>query len=163
MWEMLGVVIAVISLGLTILLERKKITTEFREIREGIKKKVVIKQQVTPKDPSPKPIPAPQTKDQPIPTGFQSTMLDIIKTFVAIAGGTSSFAFVVFGYYVTFNLPSNDGYYILILPSAMLAGFIYGVGVLRKKTWTYILRYLGIVFLSTLIIVLISVVIPYLI
>jgi hypothetical protein len=160
MWEMLGVVIAVISLGVTLLAERKKISAEITEIREGMKGKSVVRQQVTSDNPAPKARPALQVEAQPPQTGFQSTVLDILKTFVAIVGGTWSFACVVAVYYVIFDMPTNDGYYILILPGAMLAGFIFGVGVLRKRTWRSIWKFLGIVFFGAVISMLISFAIP---
>lgn len=161
MWEMLGVVIAVISLGVTLLIERKKISAEIREIREGMKGDVEVKQQVIPDKATSKSEPVLQAETPSELTGFQSTALAILKTFVAIVGGTLSFAWVVVGFYMTFDMPTNDGVYDLILTGVMLVGFIYGIGVLRKKTWRHILKFLGIVFFGVLLIVLISVVISF--
>lgn len=163
MWEMLGVVIAVISLGVTLLIERKKISAEIREIREGMKGDAKVKQQVIPDKPAPKGEPISQLETPPASTGFQPVAMDILKTFVAIVGGTLSFAWMVIGFYITFDMPTNDGYYDLILTGAVLIGFIYGIGVLRKRTWRSIWKFLGIVFFGILFVVLVSIAIPFLI
>ena len=149
MWEMFGVVIAVASLGLTILLERKKITAEYRQIREEMRIKAAYKQKIAAQSHSPKPVIIPKMEQyRAASRNFQSILLEILKTFVAVIGSSFSFVFIVGLFYSTFEISTDIFFgflYAIIFWGSMLVGLIYGVLVLRKKTWAYIFKFFGVV------------------
>lgn len=163
MLEMISVVIALASLGLTILLERKKITAEYRQIREEMRVKAAYKQKAALESPAPKPIivsKAEQYRDAS--KTFLSVALEILKTFVTVIGSSFSFVFIAARFYIAFEIPTDiffGIFYAVIFWGSMLVGLIYGVVVLRKKTWGFIFKFFGVAMLCYFILLVISVIV----
>ncbi len=156
MLEMISVVIAVASLSLTILLERKKITAEYRQIREEMRIKAAYKQKAAPESHSPKPVIIPTMEQyRAASKTFLSIALEILKTFVAVICTPISFVLVVTLIYVIFQLPTDGNFSSIIFWGSIPAGLIYGAVVLRKKTWGSIFKFFGVLVLGSSILVVI--------
>ena len=163
MLEMISIVIAVASLSLTILLERKKIIAEYRQIREEMRIKAAYKQKAAPESHSPNPVIIPKMKQyRDASKTFLSSVLGILKTFVAVIGSSFFFVFIAARFYIAFEIPTDiffGIFYAVIFWGSMLVGLIYGVVVLRKKTWGFIFKFFGVAMLCYFILLVISVIV----
>jgi hypothetical protein len=163
MWDMFGAVFSIASFGLAIFLERKNIIAEYRQIREEMRIKAAYKQKAASESHAPQPVIVPKMKQyRDASKTFLSSVLGILKTFVAVIGSSFSFVFIAARFYIAFEIPTDiffGIFYAVIFWGSMLVGLIYGVVVLRKKTWGFIFKFFGVAVLCYFILLVISVIV----
>jgi len=153
MWDMFGAVFSIASFGLAIFLERKNIIAEYRQIREEMRIKAAYKQKAASESHAPKPVIVPKMEQyRDASKTFLSIALEILKTFVAVIGTPIFFIFVLILVSVIFDWSTDGNFYSLMYWGSMLAGLIYGAGVLRKKAWRHIFKFFGGIVLGSLIV-----------
>ena len=163
MWDMFDVFISIASLSLAVFVERKNIIAEYRQIREEMRIKAAYKQKAVPEIHSPQPVIVPKMKQyRDASKTFLSSVLGILKTFVAVIGSSFSFVFIAARFYIAFEIPTDiffGIFYAVIFWGSMLVGLIYGVVVLRKKTWGFIFKFFGVAVLCYFILLVISIIV----
>lgn len=131
MWEMLGAVATILSLIITIFLERQKLFSEIARIRQK------VSNQRSPK---------PNVSDQN--NRLSSTMSDFAKSVVAILGSAIAFVSVIGTIGILLNI-ANTSYYDPLSALSLFAGIAFGSLYLRKKPWAIVLLLvIGVVVIS---------------
>lgn len=136
MWEFLGVVIAALSLGITILLERKRISSEI----DQLKKDLVSKNAPPVWDDPITPISILIKKQSPEhkPRRGSSVISNMTKLLAGIISGIFAGVWITTGFYIVSNF-AFDWVFQVILIFMTTTGFMFGLIELGKRSWWHII------------------------